>query len=121
MAPVVGALRTGETLDVKVCVTAQHRRMLDQALALFGIEPDFDLDLMRPGQELADLTAAALTGLRDVLRRWRPDWVVVHGDTTSTLAAGLAAFYERIPVAHVQAGMRTSNIHSDDDIEPRPP
>ena len=112
MAPVVRALAADPSFDSRVCVTAQHRRMLDQVLRLFAIQPDHDLDLMRPGQDLTDITANVLIGLRDVLRTERPDLVLVHGDTTTTSAASLAAFYQRIPVGHVEAGLRTGNIHA---------
>ena len=113
MAPVVRALAADpSSFDSRVCVTAQHRRMLDQVLRLFAIQPDHDLDLMRPGQDLTDITANVLIGLRDVLRTERPDLVLVHGDTTTTSAASLAAFYQRIPVGHVEAGLRTGNIHA---------
>lgn len=112
MSPVVIALRAKSELDVRVCVTAQHRHMLDQVLKLFSIRPEFDLDLMRSGQDLTDITARVLTGLREVLTHWRPDRVLVHGDTTTTMAAALAAYYARIPVAHVEAGLRTGNIYS---------
>jgi UDP-N-acetylglucosamine 2-epimerase (non-hydrolysing) len=112
MAPVVNALRARPELDVRVCVTAQHRHMLDQVLKLFSISPDFDLDLMRAGQDLTDITARVLTGLREVFSNWRPDRVLVHGDTTTTMSAALAAYYARIPVAHVEAGLRTGNIYS---------
>lgn len=109
MAPVVRALRG---VDARVCVTAQHRHMLDQMLELFDIRPDYDLDLMRPGQELGELMAAVLAGVRDVLRDLRPDMLVVQGDTTTTFAASLAAFYEGVPVAHVEAGLRTGNLQA---------
>jgi len=112
MAPVVHAFSKAEGVEVKVCVTAQHRQMLDQVLALFNILPDFDLDLMRPGQDLTDITSSVLLGMRAVLKSWRPDWVLVHGDTTTTLATSLAAYYERIAVGHVEAGLRTGNIYS---------
>lgn len=112
MAPVVAALMVDAAIDVKVCVTAQHRQMLDQVLELFAIVPDFDLDLMKPGQDLTDITRNVLLGMRGVLRQWRPDWVLVHGDTTTTFAAALAAYYEKIPVGHVEAGLRTGNIYS---------
>lgn len=116
MAPVVRALRErsqeGEGIDVRVCVTAQHRQMLDQVLALFNIVPAYDLDIMRSDQDLTDVTTRILTGLRDVLRDFNPDIVLVQGDTTTTFAASLAAYYERIPVAHVEAGLRTGNIYS---------
>ncbi|QZP08990.1 UDP-N-acetylglucosamine 2-epimerase (non-hydrolyzing) [Caenibius sp. WL] len=112
MAPVVQYLATAPDIVSRVCVTAQHREMLDQVLSLFGIVPDFDLDLMKPGQDLTDITAHVLHGLRPVLREFKPDLVLVHGDTTTTLAASLAAYYERIPVGHVEAGLRTGNILS---------
>lgn len=112
MAPLVIALRAKLELDVRVCVTAQHRHMLDQVLKLFSIRPEFDLDLMRSGQDLTDITTRVLAGLREVLANWRPDRVLVHGDTTTTMAAALAAYYARIPVAHVEAGLRTGNIYS---------
>ncbi|MEX8519823.1 MAG: non-hydrolyzing UDP-N-acetylglucosamine 2-epimerase [Leptothrix sp. (in: b-proteobacteria)] len=112
MAPVVKALQGTPGLQTGVCVTAQHRQMLDQVLQLFDIQPDFDLDLMKPGQDLTDITSNVLLGLRLVLRQWTPDWVLVHGDTTTTLAASLAAYYEKIRVGHVEAGLRTHNIYS---------
>jgi len=112
MAPVVKALERHAGIDSRVCVTAQHREMLDQVLSLFGITPDHDLNIMRPGQDLTDVTSAVLTGLRDVIRAERPDVVLVHGDTTTTLAASLAAYYERVDVGHVEAGLRTGNIYS---------
>lgn len=112
MAPLVKMLRTIAALDVKVCVTAQHRQMLDQVLQLFDIRPDFDLDLMRPGQDLSDITSGVLRDLKAVLVQWRPDVVLVHGDTSTTFAASLAAFYQRIPVGHVEAGLRTGDIYS---------
>lgn len=112
MAPVVRALSQAKQWEVKVCVTAQHRQMLDQVLALFGIVPDFDLNLMKPGQDLTDITCNVLIGMRDVLSQWKPDLVFVHGDTTTAMAASLAAFYAKIPVAHVEAGLRTNDIYS---------
>ena len=112
MAPVVNALRARPELDTRVCVTAQHRHMLDQVLKLFAISPDFDLDLMKAGQDLTDITGRVLTGLRDVFSNWQPDRVLVHGDTTTTMSVALAAYYARIPVAHVEAGLRTGNIYS---------
>jgi UDP-N-acetylglucosamine 2-epimerase (non-hydrolysing) len=112
MAPVVQAMVESPRLESTVCVTAQHRAMLDQVLDLFGIEPDFDLDVMRPEQDLTDVTVAVLTGLREVLRDVRPDRVLVHGDTTTTLAASLAAFYARVPAGHVEAGLRTGDPQS---------
>ncbi|MCC2614885.1 UDP-N-acetylglucosamine 2-epimerase (non-hydrolyzing) [Aestuariibacter halophilus] len=112
MAPLVLELRRHQALDVQVCVTAQHREMLDQVLALFALTPDYDLDLMQPGQDLYDITSKALLGLRDVFKQAEPDLVLVHGDTTTTFAASLAAFYQRIPVGHVEAGLRTGDIYS---------
>lgn len=112
MAPVIEALKKVTTFSVKVCVTAQHRQMLDQVLDLFGIVPDFDLNLMRPGQNLSDITSDMLLGMRGVLHQWRPDMVLVHGDTTSTFAAALAAFYEKITVGHVEAGLRSGYIYA---------
>jgi UDP-N-acetylglucosamine 2-epimerase (non-hydrolysing) len=112
MAPVVRALANAEGIEAKVCVTAQHRQMLDQVLDLFKIKPDFDLDLMKPGQDLTDITSNVLLGMRTVFKLCRPDWVLVHGDTTTTLATSLAAYYEKIPVGHVEAGLRTGNIYS---------
>ncbi len=112
MAPVVRALREAKQWEVKVCVTAQHRQMLDQVLDLFNIKPDFDLNLMKPGQDLTDITSNVLIGMRDVFNQWKPDLVFVHGDTTTAMAASLAAFYAKIPVAHVEAGLRTNNIYS---------
>jgi len=112
MAPIVSALNASSECDVKVCVTAQHREMLDQVLALFSIATDFDFDLMKPGQDLTDITNNVLIGLRDVFRQWKPDLVIVHGDTTTAMAASLAAFYAKIPVAHVEAGLRTNDINS---------
>jgi UDP-N-acetylglucosamine 2-epimerase (non-hydrolysing) len=112
MAPVVRSLCADTAIEIKVCVTAQHRQMLDQVLDLFDIKPDFDLNLMKPGQDLTDITSNVLLGLRSVFQEWRPDWVLVHGDTTTTLASGLAAYYEKILVGHVEAGLRTGNIYS---------
>lgn len=110
MAPVVSELRKSERLDATVCVTAQHRQMLDQVLELFEIRPDHDLDLMQPNQTLDQLTARVLTGIGGVLDKVRPDIVLVHGDTTTTLAASLAAFYRKLPVGHVEAGLRSGSL-----------
>lgn len=107
MAPVVKAFQRAEQFDVKVCVTAQHREMLDQVLQLFGITPDEDLDLMRPNQDLYDLSARILLGMRDVLKAHQPDYVFVHGDTTTSSMVALASFYQQVPVVHVEAGLRT--------------
>jgi UDP-N-acetylglucosamine 2-epimerase (non-hydrolysing) len=112
MAPVVFALQKDGGFDVKVCVTAQHREMLDQVLHLFDIKPDFDLNLMKQGQDLTDITSRVLLGLREVFAIWRPDIVLVHGDTSTAMAASLAAFYQKIQVGHVEAGLRTGNIYS---------
>src|SRR5574343_1146016 len=109
MAPLVKALQATPGRQTVVCVTAQHRQMLDQVLRLFEITPEQDLDVMKPGQDLYDITGNMLLGLRPVLAAERPDWVLVHGDTSTTLAASLAAYYARIPVAHVEAGLRTGN------------
>jgi len=107
LAPVISALRSAA--DVRVCVTAQHRSMLDQVLRVFDIRPDRDLNLMRPGQDLYDVTAGVLTAMRDVLASERPQLLIVQGDTTTTMAAALAAFYAHVPVAHVEAGLRTGD------------
>ena len=112
MAPLVKLLQAQPAFNVKVCVTAQHRQMLDQVLHLFDIQPDFDLNLMKPGQDLYDITSGVLLGLKPVLAQWQPDAVLVHGDTSTTFAASLAAFYQRIPVGHVEAGLRTGNLYS---------
>jgi UDP-N-acetylglucosamine 2-epimerase (non-hydrolysing) len=114
MAPVVKALQTVDRvkLTVNVCVTAQHRSMLDQVLDLFSIKPDFDLDLMKNRQDLTQITVGVLSGLQGVLAECKPDLVLVHGDTTTTFAASLAAYYQQIDVAHVEAGLRTRNIYS---------
>lgn len=112
MAPLALALRENPNINAQVCVTAQHREMLDQVLGLFELKPDYDLDLMQPGQDLYDITSRALLGLRDVYKQAKPDLVLVHGDTTTTFAASLAAFYQRIPVGHVEAGLRTGDIYS---------
>ena len=112
MAPLVQALADEEGICAKVCVTAQHRQMLDQVLDLFEIVPDYDLDLMREGQSLGDLTSGILQSIGTVYDDWQPDAVLVHGDTTTTLAASLAAFYRYIPVGHVEAGLRTGNVWS---------
>ena len=112
MAPVVSALRTTPGIETLVAVTAQHRQMLDQVLDLFDIVPDDDLDVMEPGQSLPGLFGRILNGMTGVLERRRPDLVLVHGDTSTTLAAALAAFYAKVPVGHVEAGLRTGNIQA---------
>lgn len=112
MAPLVHALAEDSRFEAKVCVTAQHREMLDQVLELFEIKPDYDLDLMKAGQTLNEVTARILIKLKPVLQEFKPDVVLVHGDTATTFAASLAAYYEQIAVGHVEAGLRTSNIYS---------
>lgn len=113
MAPLVKALQAcADSFKTVVCVTGQHREMLDQVLRIFDIQPDYDLNIMRQGQDLYDITARVLTGMRDVLKEVQPDVVLVHGDTTTSTAAALSAFYQQIPVGHVEAGLRTYNIYS---------
>lgn len=113
MAPLVKALQNDtERFETKVCVTAQHRQMLDQVLEVFDIVPDYDLNIMAPNQDLYDITSKVLLGLRDVLKDFRPDTVLVHGDTTTSMAASLAAFYQQIAVGHVEAGLRTYDMLS---------
>ena len=113
MAPLVKEFQKyPEQFQAIVCVTGQHREMLDQVLRIFDIEPDYDLNIMKQGQDLYDVTTRVLTGTRDVLKEVKPDLVLVHGDTTTSMAAALAAFYQQIPVGHVEAGLRTRNIYS---------
>ena len=113
MCPLVKELqKRDQEFETLVCVTGQHREMLDQVLAIFDVKPDYDLNIMKPGQDLTDVTARVLTGLRDVFKECRPDVVLVHGDTTTSTAGALAAFYAQIPVGHVEAGLRTHNIYS---------
>lgn len=113
MAPLVKELeKHTDSFDFKVCVTGQHRELLDQVLHLFEIVPDFDLNIMKKGQDLYDITIGVLQGMKQVLLQWRPDVVLVHGDTTTSTAAALAAFYQQVPVGHVEAGLRTYNINS---------
>ena len=113
MAPLVKEFqKQKERIETVVCVTGQHREMLDQVLEIFDIKPDYDLNIMKQGQDLYDVTARVLTGMRDVLKEVKPDVVLVHGDTTTSTAAALAAFYQQIPVGHVEAGLRTHNIYS---------
>ena len=112
MAPLVKAFEKEKNIISKVCVTAQHREMLDQVLDMFDIKPDYDLNIMKAGQDLFDVTTNVLLGLKDVLNDFNPDVVLVHGDTTTTSASSLAAFYSKIKVGHVEAGLRTGDIYS---------
>lgn len=112
MAPLALALAADDRFDAKVCVTGQHREMLDQVLELFAIKPDFDLNIMKPRQDLTDVTSSVLQGMKEVFSEFKPDIVLVHGDTATTFAATLAAYYQQIPVAHVEAGLRTGNLYS---------
>ncbi|MEZ8576339.1 non-hydrolyzing UDP-N-acetylglucosamine 2-epimerase [Vibrio splendidus] len=112
MAPLVHALAADERFEAKCCVTAQHREMLDQVLDLFDIKPDYDLNLMKVGQTLNDVTARIVQGLKPILQDFEPDVVLVHGDTATTFAASLAAYYEQIEVGHIEAGLRTGNMYS---------
>jgi UDP-N-acetylglucosamine 2-epimerase (non-hydrolysing) len=113
MAPVIRELRKhSQTFNSRICITAQHRQMLDQVLDLFEIKPEYDLNIMGQGQSLTDITCKVLQGMEPVLREFRPDIILVHGDTTTTFAASLAAYYEKIAVGHVEAGLRTGNIYS---------
>jgi len=112
MAPIIKAIRTNPSFDLRVCVTGQHRQMLDQVLTLFEIIPDYDLSLMRPGQTLTELTQNVLAGMERIFLDWMPHMLLVHGDTTTSISASLAAYYQRIPVGHVEAGLRTGDIYS---------
>jgi len=113
MAPLVLEFQKySKDIEAKVCVTAQHREMLDQVLEIFDIKPDYDLNIMKPGQDLYDVTSRILLGMKEVLSSYKPDVVLVHGDTTTTLATALSAFYQKIPVGHVEAGLRTGDIYS---------
>lgn len=112
MAPLALNLAQDDRFESRVCVTGQHRQMLDQVLELFEITPDYDLNIMKPGQDLTDVTTAILQGLKPVLAEFKPDVVLVHGDTATTLATSLAAYYQQIPIAHVEAGLRTNNLYS---------
>ncbi len=112
MAPLVKAFQASTYFETKVCVTAQHREMLDQVLELFDIHADFDLNIMKANQYLYDITGNILQGMKGGFSNYRPDTVFVHGDTTTTFAVSLAAFYEKISVAHIEAGLRTGNIYS---------
>ncbi len=110
MAPVVKAFSDHERFEMRVCVTAQHREMLDQVLQLFEIKPYYDLNIMKPGQDLFDITERVLNGIKSIIDDFNPDYMLVHGDTTTTFAAGLAAFYKNVKLAHVEAGLRTYNL-----------
>ncbi len=112
MAPLVKAFEKEEDIETLVCVTAQHREMLDQVLSVFKLKPQYDLNLMKHGQSLSEITSRVLEGVESVLKKEKPDLVLVHGDTTTTLAGALAAFYQQIPVGHVEAGLRSGNIYS---------
>ena len=112
MAPVVKACKARPELEIKVCVTAQHRQMLDQVMEIFGLKADFDLNVMAPNQTLADVTCKVLKGMEGVFVKWTPDMVLVQGDTTTVMAAALAAFYHKIAIGHVEAGLRTGNLYS---------
>ncbi len=112
MAPVVKIFNNTQEFSSKVCITAQHREMLDQVLEIFKIEPDYDLNIMKKGQDLFDITSEVIKGMKEVLRNYKPDLVLVHGDTTTSTFAALSAFYEQIQVGHVEAGLRTGNIYS---------
>ena len=112
MAPVVHALQKLTNADSRVCVSAQHREMLDQVLDLFSIKSDYDLNIMKHRQDLTDITSQILLGIRPILKDFKPDFLLVHGDTSTTFAAALAAYYEKITVGHVEAGLRTGDIYS---------
>jgi UDP-N-acetylglucosamine 2-epimerase (non-hydrolysing) len=112
MAPVIKALDSEANIESKVCVTAQHREMLDQVLDLFAIKPAYDLNIMQAKQDLTDITCSVLSGLKNIINEFKPDRILVHGDTTTTFVATLAAYYQRIPVGHVEAGLRTGNIYA---------
>lgn len=112
MAPLVKKLSSTEGIDSKVCVTAQHRQMLDQVLDLFEINPDYDLNIMKPGQNLSSITSEILKNIEPILQEYKPDLILVHGDTSTTFATALAAYYQRIAVGHVEAGLRTGDIYS---------
>ena len=112
MAPLVKAFKNKNNFDTRVCVTAQHRQMLDQVLDIFEIVPEYDLNIMKAGQDLYDITANVLIGMKSILVDFNPDIVLVHGDTTTTLASSLAAFYAKSKVGHVEAGLRTNDLYS---------
>ena len=112
MAPLVKELEKREEIESIVCVTAQHRQMLDQVLETFKIKPDYDLNIMKDGQTLGDITTRALTGIEGIIKEVKPDIVLVHGDTTTTFAGALAAFYNQVAIGHVEAGLRTNDKYS---------
>ncbi|TLD85845.1 UDP-N-acetylglucosamine 2-epimerase (non-hydrolyzing) [Helicobacter sp. MIT 05-5294] len=112
MAPLVYTFLKDDAFEVRLCVSAQHRQMLDQTLEFFSLTPDYDLDIMQANQDLFDITSRILLGLREILREYKPDMIFVHGDTTTALSASLAGFYERIPIAHIEAGLRTRHLYS---------
>ena len=112
MAPIIKELEKEPSLDFRICVTAQHREMLDQVLDIFNIHPDYDLDIMKENQDLFDITATILIKLKDILEKYNPNLILVHGDTTTTLASSIAAFYKKIKIGHIEAGLRTHNISS---------
>ena len=111
MAPLVKELERFSGIESKVCVTAQHREMLDQVLSLFKITPDYDLNIMKQGQTLEGITSSILLGLAPILKEFKPDYILVHGDTSTTFAASLAAFYQQISIGHVEAGLRTYDLY----------
>ena len=120
MAPLIKETGQSRSLGIEICVTGQHREMLDQVLKLFDICPDYDLNIMQPGQDLYDITSRILINLRDILQQSKPDLVLVHGDTTTSMAAALAAFYQQIPVGHIEAGLRTHQPYNPWPEDHRP-
>ena len=112
MAPIIKAIDKRADIDQVVCITAQHREMLDQVINLFEIKPDYDLDIFKPGQTLTDITTNALKGLEDVIKKEKPDILLVQGDTTTVFAGALAAFYQKVRIGHVEAGLRSGNLYS---------
>ena len=112
MAPLIKKLTEHNAVDLRLCVTGQHKEMLDQVLDFFELEPDYNLSVMQPGQELTDVTCAILNGMRDLFSDYKPDLVLVHGDTCTTVSTALAAYYASIPVSHVEAGLRTGSLYA---------
>ena len=112
MAPLIKMLDQDQRFDLRLCITAQHRSMLDQVLNIFDIKPDFDLNLMTEGQELPSITTSIINGMTNIFDEFKPDLLLVHGDTTTTFACALSAYYKKIPVGHIEAGLRTRNIYS---------